>query len=81
MAKAETTAAYVRGEMPIQEQTSTFHMFMGLTKWGALAVACLLVFLTVSFHPGGSLVAGLMGAVVLGGLGFVALKSKGGDGH
>lgn len=88
MAKAKTPAtaqadasAYVRGEMPIQEQAATFQLFMGLSKWGSLAVACLLVFLTVSFYPGGSLAAGLMSAVVLGGLGFVGLKSKGGDAH
>ncbi|OGN49994.1 MAG: cytochrome C oxidase subunit IV [Caulobacterales bacterium RIFOXYB1_FULL_67_16] len=90
MAKAENPAtaqadadasAYVRGEMPIQEQAATFQLFMGLTKWGSLAVACLLVFLTLWFHPGGTLVAGILGAGVLAVVGGFALKSKGGDGH
>lgn len=81
-AQADADAsAYVRGDMQINEQVSTFHLFMGLTKWGALAVACVLVFLTLWFHPGGNLMAALVGAVVLGGVGFFALKPKADAGH
>jgi hypothetical protein len=44
-------------------------------------VACLLLFLTLWFHPGGNLMAALVGAVVLGGVGFFALKPKADAGH
>ena len=68
--------AYVHGEMAINEQASTFDLFMAMTKWGSLAVAVLLVFLVMWFHPGGSFIAGLIGAVVLAVVGWFALKSK-----
>jgi hypothetical protein len=81
-AQADADAsAYVRGDMQINEQVSTFHLFMGLTKWGALAVACVLVFLTLWFHPGGTFVAGFIGTAALAVVGFWALKPKGGAGH
>jgi multisubunit Na+/H+ antiporter MnhB subunit len=76
-AEADADArAYVHGEMAINEQASTFSLFMGMTKWGSLAVAVLLVFLVLWFHPGGSFIAGLIGAVVLSVVGWFALKSR-----
>jgi Bacterial aa3 type cytochrome c oxidase subunit IV len=90
MAKAQNPAtadadadasAYVRGGMQINEQATTFKLFMDLAKWGSLAVACLLLFLTLWFHPGGSLMAALIGTVVLGVVGFFALKPKADAGH
>ncbi|EHN77823.1 hypothetical protein SMCF_2648 [Streptomyces coelicoflavus ZG0656] len=44
-------------------------------------MACVLVFLTLWFHPGGTFVAGFIGAAVLAAVGFWALKPKGGAGH
>ncbi|MFN6981628.1 MAG: aa3-type cytochrome c oxidase subunit IV [Brevundimonas sp.] len=79
-ADADATA-YVRGGMQINEQAATFKLFMDLAKWGSLAVACLLLFLTLWFHPGGNLMAALVGTVVLGVVGFVALKPKADAGH
>jgi hypothetical protein len=67
---------YVRGEMQITEQASTFKLFIDLAKWGSLAVACLLVFLTLWFHPGGSFVVAAGATVVLGAVGVFALKTK-----
>ncbi len=67
--------AYVRGSQEIGEQESTFDAFMGMTKWGSLAIAVLLVFLTLWFQPGGSLMTGLITAVVLSVAGFFMLKS------
>jgi hypothetical protein len=76
-AEADADArAYVHGEMAINEQASTFDLFILMAKWGSLGVAVLLVFLTLWFHPGGSFVAGLIGAVVLSVAGWFALKSK-----
>jgi len=67
--------SYVRGSQEISEQESTFTAFMGLTKWGSLIIAVLLVFLTLWFQPGGSLMTGLITAVVMAVGGFFFLKS------
>lgn len=76
-AEADADAkAYVHGEMAINEQASTFDLFMAMTKWGSLGVAVLVLFLTLWFHPGGSFMAGLIGAVVLSVVGWFALKAK-----
>lgn len=71
--------AYVHGTMTIEEQTSTYALFMNLAKWGSLAVAAILLFLVLWFMPAGSFFMGLIGAVVLSGVGFFALK--GGKSH
>lgn len=68
--------AYVRGEMQINEQTSTFHFFIDMAKWSSLAIACLVLFLTLWFHPGGSFFVAGLGTVVLAVVGFIALKAK-----
>lgn len=73
--------AYVRGHMAIREQISTFHLFLKLAKWGSLAVAALVLFLTVWFRPDGSFLPAILAAVVLAGLGFIALKPKAGAAH
>ena len=70
-----TSDSYVHGSQEISEQESTFDAFMGLTKWGSLIIAILLVFLTLWFQPGGSLMTGLITAVVLSVAGFFFLKS------
>lgn len=76
-AEADADArAYVHGEMAVNEQVSTFALFMGLTKWASLAIAVLVLFLTLWFHPGGSFIAGLIGGAALGVAGWFALKSK-----
>lgn len=66
---------YVRGSQEISEQESTFDAFMGMTKWGSLIIAILLVFLTLWFQPGGSLMTAFITAVVLSVAGFFFLKS------
>ena len=68
--------SYMRGHMEVREQISTYRLFLTLAKWGSLAIAVLLVFLTLWFHPGGSFIAGLIGGAVLGVAGWFALKSK-----
>ena len=74
-ADADATA-YERGSMAVNEQTATFALFMNLTKWGGLAVAVAVLFLVLWFHPGGSFIAGVLGALVLAVAGFVAFKGK-----
>ena len=67
--------SYVRGSQEISEQESTFDAFMGMTKWGSLAIAVLLVVLTLWFQPGGSLMTAFIAAVVMSVAGFFFLKS------
>lgn len=84
MADLHTSAdanAYVRGDMAIKEQISTFRLFIGLAKWGSLFTACLILMLTLWFHPGGSFFAALLGTVALAVVGFFALRSKPGSAH
>lgn len=69
--------AYARGTQEISEQVATFNLFQGLTKWGSLAVAAVLAFLTVWFMPGGSFIAGfIVAAVLLVGGGFFLRSGK-----
>lgn len=67
--------AYVHGTMTVEEQTSTYSLFMNMAKWGSLAIAALLLFLVLWFQPGGSFFAGLIAAVVLLVAGGFFLKS------
>ena len=67
--------AYVHGTMTVEEQSSTYSMFMNMAKWGALAIASMLLFLVLWFMPAGSFFVGLIGGVVLFVAGFVFLKS------
>ena len=67
--------AYVHGTMTIEEQTSTYSLFMNMAKWGSLAIAALLLFLVLWFMPAGSFFTGLIGAVVLLVAGGFFLKS------
>ena len=72
---AESHDAYVRGSQEISEQASTFHAFIGRSKWGSLGIAAVLMFLTLAFQPGGSLVGGAITAVVILVAGWFLLKS------
>ncbi len=55
---------YHRGDMIIEEQRSTFNVFMALTKWGSVAVAAVLIWATLAFAVGtGVLTAFLVAAV------------------
>ncbi|HEX5264678.1 MAG TPA: aa3-type cytochrome c oxidase subunit IV [Phenylobacterium sp.] len=72
---------YHRGDMDIHEQQATFHLVMGITKWGSLIIASALLFLTLWFcTPAGFLSAFISGAVVLV-LGILLLRSRGDAGH
>ena len=66
---------YVRGSQQIDEQASTFALFVGLAKWGSLLTAATLVFLVLWFQPGGSFIGGAITALVVLVAGFFYLKS------
>ena len=67
---------YHRGDMDISEQVATFNLFNGLTKWGSLAIASMLLLLVLWFCTPAGFLAGFIGAVVLSGLGVVFLREK-----
>ena len=67
---------YHRGDMNIQEQSSTFDLFMGMTKWGSLAIAAFLALITIWFCTPGGFMAGFIAAVVISVVGVVALREK-----
>jgi hypothetical protein len=46
---------YQRGEMDIHEQSATFEAFGKMTKWGSLAIAVLLLTITLWFCTVGRL--------------------------
>lgn len=71
---ASDAHAYQRGSMEISEQAATYSAFMGMAKWGSLATAVAVTFLTVWFMPGGNFFAGFISAVVLAVAGWFFLK-------
>ena len=79
---AGKASEYHRGEMDIHEQVSTFHLIMGITKWGSLVLASFLLFIVLWFCTD----TGFLGAFISGGvvafLGILLLRSRGDDeGH
>jgi CHASE2 domain-containing sensor protein len=66
---------YTRGEMAIGEQSSTWGLFMVLAKYGSLAVAAALTFLTLWFCTPAGFFVGLIVGLVVFGAGFAFLKS------
>ena len=73
---AGPSSDYHRGDMDISEQASTFHLIMGITKWGSLVLASFLLFIVIWFCTTAGFVSGFItGAVVLV-LGFLMLREK-----
>jgi len=72
---------YHRGEMDIQEQAATYGLFMGMTKWGSLALAAFLLLITVWFCTPGGFMGGLVSSVVLLAVGVLVLRDKPQDAH
>jgi Bacterial aa3 type cytochrome c oxidase subunit IV. len=56
---------YARGSQEISEQASTYHLFLGLAKWGSLWIGAALAFLTIWFMPNGSFFTGFLVMVVM----------------
>jgi len=72
---------YHRGEMDIHEQAATYAGFGKMTKWGSLAVAVLLLFITLLFCTPAGFAGSAIAAVVLLVLGVVSLKEKPAPAH
>ena len=67
---------YHRGEMDISEQAATFAAFNGMTKWGSLGVAVLLLFITLLFCTPAGFIGAVIPAVVLLAAGVFFLRDK-----
>jgi hypothetical protein len=68
---------YQRGAMDIAEQTATFNLVMGMTKWGSLYLAAILLLLVLWFCvPGAGFVTGLISAAVVAVVGTFLLRDK-----
>jgi hypothetical protein len=70
------SAEYHPGDQNITEQVSTYRFFGGLTKWGSLTVAVLVLMLTLWFCLDAGFLGGLIPGAILAGLGVFFLRSK-----
>lgn len=73
---ADHASDHVRGDMEIDEQNKTFHLFMGMTKWGSLYVAAVVLWATVTFCTDAGFMGGLVSTVALIVLGTLLLAEK-----
>ena len=72
---------YHRGDMNVAEQKATFHGFIGMTKWGSLAIAVGLIFLVLTFCLGRGFFQAAGAALVVLVLGVLALREKAEPAH
>ncbi len=72
---------YHRGEMDVSEQVSTFHLIMGMTKWGSLILAAFLLFIVIWFCTTAGFVSGFISGGLLLVLGIFFLRSKPDSAH
>ena len=72
---------YQRGEMNIHEQAATFEGFGKFTKWGSLAIATLLLTVTLWFCTPAGFIGGVVPGIVLAILGVVFLREKPAEVH
>lgn len=78
---AGDTPDYHRGEMDISEQTATYHLVMGLTKWGSLAIAVGLLFFTLLFSTHIGFLGSAAWSIALLVLGVIFLRDKADASH
>lgn len=76
---AGKASEYHRGEMDIHEQVSTFHLIMGITKWGSLLIASALLTLVLWFCTGAGFLAGVISGAVVLVLGSLLLRGGGAE--
>ena len=72
---------YHRGEMDITEQRSTFHLVMGMTKWGSLYTAAIILWLTMWFCTAAGFLGATVAAIVVIVVGTLILREKKSAGH
>ena len=67
---------YVRGEMDIRQEISTFAMFVNMTKWGSLTLAVALTFIVVLTCTKFGLISAFLLAVLVAAAGWFLLRKK-----
>jgi hypothetical protein len=78
---AESSSDYHRGEMDIHAQKDTYAAFLNGSKWGSLAIAVVVLMLTLWFCTPSGFLGGLIAGVVLAAVGIAVLRDKSGSGH
>ncbi len=68
---------YTPGHMDIRQQQLSFDVFIGLTKWGSLAVAVGVLFFALWFCTTAGFVGAFVPAAVLTALGIAFLRDSG----
>jgi len=76
MATHDAHAEYHRGEMTVQEQVHTYHLFIMMAKWGSLALAVALIFLILWFCTSAGFLGALVTAVVVLAVGIAVLRDR-----
>ena len=74
---ANPASEYHRGDMDIRQQEATYELVMNLTKWGSLATAVAILFLTLWFCTPAGFMGGLAGAVAVAVVGVIVLRGHG----
>ena len=72
---------YHRGDMEIQEQVSTYHLFVSMAKWGSLALAAFLIFIVLWFCTATGFMGSAAVGVVIAVAGFFVLREHGEPAH
>jgi hypothetical protein len=68
---------YQRGDQDVSEQLATFHLVMGMTKWGCLVLAAFLLFVVLWFcTPNAGFMGGAFAGAVVLVLGIVLLREN-----
>ena len=78
---AEHGSGYVHGHMNIHQNQSAYSAFVGMAKWGSLAVAVIVLTATLWFCTPAGFLGGLIPAVVVLALGIMLLRAKPGAAH
>ncbi len=73
---AGASSDYHRGSMDIAEQTSTYHLVMGMTKWGSLVIAAGILFFTLLFCTHTGFLGSAASAIVMLVIGVLVLREK-----
>ncbi len=68
-----------RGDQIIDEQRSTYDVFMGLTKWGGLAVVAVVAWATLAFATKAGVMTAFVIAAVIAAAGWWFLRDKPSD--
>ncbi len=74
---SEHAAAADHGHMDIHQQEASFHVFILLAKWGSLAVASLVLLLTLWFCTNAGFFGAVIPAAIVAVVGIFVLREKG----